>query len=54
MQNEIIKMYEQGHNVLTIAKKLSVKAPYVYNVLKDYLKGKEVENNDTKRSVKKY
>lgn len=41
MQNEIIKMYEQGDNVLTIAKKLSVKAPYVYNVLKDYLKGKE-------------
>lgn len=41
MQNEIIELYEQGLNVLEIAKKLNVKAPYVYNVLKDYLKGKE-------------
>lgn len=41
MQNEIIGLYEKGLNVLEISKKLSVKAPYVYNVLKDYLKGKE-------------
>lgn len=43
---EIIELYEQGLTVLEIARELSVKAPYVYNVLKDYLKGKEGKRYD--------
>ena len=38
MANEIIELYEQGLTVLEIARELSLKVPYVYNVLKDYLK----------------
>ena len=46
MSNEIVKLYEQGLTVLEIAKKLSLKSPYVYNVLKDYLKGKEDKDDE--------
>lgn len=46
MSNEIVKLYEQGLTVSQIARELNVKAPYVYNVLEDYLKGKEDKNND--------
>lgn len=46
MENEIIKLYEQGLNVLEISKELGVKSPYIYNILKDYLKGKEDNNNE--------
>jgi len=41
METDIIELYEQGLTVSQIARELSVKAPYVYNVLEDYLKGKE-------------
>lgn len=41
MENEIIELYEQGLTVSEIAKELGVKSPYIYNVLKQYLKGKE-------------
>ena len=41
METDIIELYEQGLTVSQIARELGVKAPYVYNVLEDYLKGKE-------------
>ena len=41
METTIIELYEQGLTASEIARKLSLKSPYVYDVLRDYLKGKE-------------
>lgn len=41
IMTDIIRLYEKGLTVSQIARKLSLKALFVYNVLKDYLKGKE-------------
>lgn len=37
MNTDIIKLYKEGFTVTEIAKKLHIKAPYIYTVLKDYL-----------------
>lgn len=43
IMTDIIRLYEKGLTVSQIANKLSLKALFVYNVLKDYLKRKEDE-----------